>query len=125
MVGPQHTFNELAVAIDLAFARWDLGHLCEFEFQDGRRIGFPDPEYGQEVIDYREAMVSKLVKKGDRFTYLFDLGDQWLHRCMIMATNVDPERAFGIIPQQPVPIWGWGWIPDQHGRRTENGDDER
>jgi len=28
----------------------------------------------------------------------------------------------GIVPRQPVPVWGWGWIPEQNGRRTE--DDE-
>ena len=26
----------------------------------------------------------------------------------------------GIVPRQPVPVWGW--IPEQNGRRTE--DDE-
>jgi hypothetical protein len=59
-----------------------------------------------DVIDYESVLISKQVKKGDRFTYVFDLGDRWFHRCMVMASNVDPMEAAGIIPRQPVPIWG-------------------
>jgi hypothetical protein len=24
------------------------------------------------------------------------------------------------VPRTPVPVWGWGSIPDQYGRRTEH-----
>jgi len=40
IVGPSHTFEQFAEAIDAAFARWDLSHLHEFELTDGRRIGY-------------------------------------------------------------------------------------
>ena len=124
LVGPRHTLEDLAVAIDLAFARWDLAHLHMFEFSDGRRYALPDEEYGQEFIDYRTALVSTQAKKGEPFRYVFDFGDEWLHSCVVTATGVDPEEAAGIVPRNPIPIWGWGWIPDQHGRRTETGDEE-
>lgn len=39
LVGPRHSFEDLAEAIDDAFARWDLSHLHSFELGDGRRIG--------------------------------------------------------------------------------------
>src|SRR6267154_1284906 len=39
-----HSFAQLATAIDDAFARWDRSHLHEFELADGTRIGKPDPE---------------------------------------------------------------------------------
>jgi len=35
IVAPAHTFEELADAINQAFARWDLSHLHEFELADG------------------------------------------------------------------------------------------
>jgi hypothetical protein len=54
IVGPRHTFAQLADAINAAFARWDLPHLHEFELSDGRRIGFPDDEYAPELIWTRQ-----------------------------------------------------------------------
>lgn len=42
LVSDTHTFADLATAIDRAFARWDLSHLHEFRFADGRRIGMID-----------------------------------------------------------------------------------
>ena len=29
------------------------------------------------------------------------------------------------MPEQPVAIWGWGWIPDQYGRRSFDDDEKR
>ncbi len=45
VVGPNNTFGDLAKAIDLHFARWDLSHLHVFRLEDGRQIGYPDPEW--------------------------------------------------------------------------------
>src|SRR5215210_9596632 len=41
---PDHTFEQLATAIDDAFARWDRSHLHEFNLPDGRRVGVPDED---------------------------------------------------------------------------------
>ena len=120
LVGPQHTLADVARATDLAFARWDLSHLHEFTFPDGRRYGIPDDEYGQEILDCARVQAGRVVSKGSTFQYVFDLGDNWQHRCRVVATNVDPLELAGIVPEQPIPIWGWGWIPDQYGRRTED-----
>jgi hypothetical protein len=38
LVGPSHSFEQFAEAIDTAFARWDLSHLHTFELADGRPI---------------------------------------------------------------------------------------
>jgi precorrin-8X/cobalt-precorrin-8 methylmutase len=42
------------------------------------------------------------------------------------VSGVDPVEVYGVAPAAPVPIWGWGSIPDQYGRRTEDdtGEDE-
>ena len=44
MVGPPHTFADLADAVNAAFARCDLAHLHAFRLSDGRRIGYADEE---------------------------------------------------------------------------------
>jgi hypothetical protein len=58
------------------------------------------------------------------FRYVFDLGDDWRHRCRALPEKVDPRELYpGPLPRLPVPVWGWGWIPDQYGRvsATEDG----
>jgi hypothetical protein len=50
---------------------------------------------------------------------VFDLGDDWRHRCVVQSVDVDPEEEDGAPPDTPIPVWGWGWIPD-HGRISED-----
>jgi hypothetical protein len=64
------------------------------------------------------------VTPGDEFTYIFDLGDDWRHRCVVETEKADPREEYGALPTRPVAIWGWGSIPDQYGRRSRDGDDE-
>jgi Plasmid pRiA4b ORF-3-like protein len=116
VVGPSHSFGELAEAIDAAFARWDLAHLHGFELPDGRRIGIFDPEYPGDWLDETKLKVAKEVRSGDSFEYVFDFGDDWRHRCTVEPGKADPLEAYGAKPSSPVPIWGWGQIPDQYGR---------
>jgi hypothetical protein len=116
IVGPSHSFGDLAEAIDAAFARWDLAHLHGFELADGRRIGIFDPEYPGDWLDETKLKVGKEVKPGDSFEYVFDFGDDWRHRCTVESEKADPLEAYGAKPSVPVPILGWGQIPDQYGR---------
>lgn len=116
IVGPQHSFGDLPEAIDAAFARWDLAHLHGFELADGRRIGILDPDYPNEWLDESALKVTKEVKPGDAFEYVFDFGDDWRHRCTVEDEKADPLEEYGATPSGPVPIWGWGSIPDQYGR---------
>ena len=124
LVGPSHTFAQLAEAIDLAFARWDLAHLHAFELADGRQIGYPDPDFDEPHFEDHAALkVASELAPGDEFTYTFDFGDDWRHRCRVLPKKVDPRDEYGTPPRQPVPIWGWGWIPDQYGRETLEDED--
>jgi hypothetical protein len=52
------------------------------------------------------------------FSYVFD------HRCRVQEAKVDPIEAYGVVPSGPAPIWGWGSIPDQYGRRSRDSSDE-
>lgn len=128
LVRTSHSFAELATAIDRAFARWDLSHLHEFRFADGRRIGMADTdEFGdrEEELDEREETLGMAnLTVGDSFEYVFDLGAGWEHVCTVLQGDVDPRTAYGGRPAEIVPIFGWGSIPDQYGRATPDGEDD-
>lgn len=94
IVGPSHTFAQLADAIDAALARWDLSHLHEFELADGRRVGFPDVDPDEHGwLDHAALKVAGEVEPGDEFRYVFDLGDDWRHRCRVLDEKVDRARS--------------------------------
>lgn len=118
------TFRQLADAIDDAFARWDRSHLHMFTLADGIEIS-PLQWWGGEepdgMLDGDKVTLSRL-KPGERFAYVFDLGDHWAHLCTVAERRADPLEALGVVPAKPLPCWGWGSLPDQHGRRF-NGDD--
>jgi hypothetical protein len=120
IVGPGHTFEQLAEAIDIAFARWDLSHLHVFQLADGRPIGFPDDAFGLDMglLDHAKLRVAREVNPNDEFSYIFDLGDDWRHHCTALPDKIDPVAAYGSTPAMPPTIWGWGTIPDQYGRHT-------
>jgi pRiA4b ORF-3-like protein len=121
LVGPEHTFAELAEAIDTAFARWDRAHLHEFELPDGRRIGIQDEDAPSEVEDGRAVEVLSAVQPSTEFTYVFDFGDDWMHQCLVQNEDADPLELFGAPPLEPVAVWGWGRIPDQYARTGPDG----
>lgn len=120
VVGPGHTFLQLAETIDDAFARWDLAHLHAFELPDGRFVGLPDagPPLDDQPrwLDHRAIEVLGALIPGDRFSYTFDLGEQWRHDCEVLEQTIDPFDVFGERPTRPAIAYGWGWIPDQYGR---------
>jgi Plasmid pRiA4b ORF-3-like protein len=125
IVGPGHTFLQLAQTIDDAFARWDLAHLHAFELPDGRLVGLPDAgppvREAPRWLDDRAVEVLAAVGPGDRFAYTFDLTESWRHRCSVLEETVDPLSAFGERPACPAIVFGWGWIPDQYGKAEGEG----
>lgn len=120
-----HTFAQLADAIDDAFGRWDRAHLHEFELTNGTRLTTPYEDWQElgPAIDDRRARLG-LLSLGERFVYVFDFGDDWAHLCTVGPQRVDPLEAVGIIPDEPLPYFGWGTIPDQYGRRWDSDDGE-
>lgn len=133
-VGPSHTFMDLADAVNDGFARWDRSHLSMFTLSDGRVI--TDVETGAEMagwsggpitqpLDIESAKVARVVGPGAEFRFVFDLGDDWTHRCVVGEDKIDPREMLGIAPKRPLPYWGWGSIPDQYGRRWADDDGDR
>jgi hypothetical protein len=120
LASSDHSLLELGVAIDTAFARWDLGHLHLFRLPAGARYVMGGDEDGTPGTE--SVFVGGLgLSEGTEFEYVFDLGDEWLHRCEVRSVGVDPEELFGDVPLGPVPIFGWGSVPDQYGRTTPDG----
>jgi len=118
-----HSFAQLATAIDDAFARWDRAHLHMFDL--GGVAGLLIDRYWDDPPD--DSRVDDTVKLGtltggQRFVYVFDLGDDWAHLCTVNPERIDTLHTVGITPDRPTPYWGWGAIPDQYGR-TWDGDD--
>ena len=117
MASQEHSFRELAGEINAAFARWDINHLHEFELADGTRIGPIDDDADEEVVDDTRAKLSQL-EQGEVFTFTFDFGDMWVHRCTVEAVGINPSEVLGHSPERPTPYFGWGSSPDQYGRTS-------
>lgn len=127
LLPPRTTFDQLGEAIDVAFARWDLSHLRQFVLPDGAVVcdeesATDEPATPVGAIS-RTVLLSEPVKQhvsvGDRFSYVFDFGDGWMHLCTVDG-HADPTDVYGPDPIRPVPISGWGTIPDQYGRRWKD-----
>ncbi|SDR70407.1 IS1096 element passenger TnpR family protein [Actinopolymorpha singaporensis] len=119
-----HSFGQLADAINLAFARWDLAHLDVFTLADRTEITALDRWDGEAPdgsLDSHRTKLSRL-SPGEQFAYVFDLGDNWAHLCTVTTGRIDPLDQLGVVPTEPVPYFGWGDLPDQYGRRWD-GDD--
>jgi hypothetical protein len=99
IVGPGHTFEQLAEAINQAFARWDLSHLHEFELGDGRRIGFPSEGFEPELAweDQAALKVADEVRPAEEFNFTFDFGDRW--RQPLPGARGEGRSARGIRPR--------------------------
>ena len=133
IVPPSTTFEQLGVAIDLALARWDLGHLRDFTLADGTRIiddatdlelglgGFSGGALIDRVLRHN-VRVKDHVDVGEVFRYVFDFGDDWTCRCTVTRFG-DPEQEVGVVVQEPTAIWGWGALPDQYGRVRHDDED--
>src|SRR5947208_2236863 len=108
-VSPSTTFERLAQAINVSFGRWDFSHLHVFELADGRQIGFPDDDgSGLDLgsLDHAALKLGAALEPGDEFSFVFDMGDDWRHRCRVLADKVDARETFGEVPRDPVILWG-------------------
>jgi hypothetical protein len=91
-----------------AVVGWTNSHLHEFEI-DGRRYGIPDPDWDdQNVVDEAKGKLFRLVRQGDRFSYLYDFGDNWTHQ-LTVENIVSPEPGV----RYPRCVAGQGACPPE------------
>lgn len=124
----EHTFGELAQAIDIAFGRYDLDPEHVFDVEGHTLASAPADVMGTvgdelEVEASDEVTLGEVgLRLGSPFTYTFDPELVWLHECLVDAVGVDPFELAGEEPEIPIPLDGWGAIPDQFGRAHEHED---
>lgn len=121
-----HSFGHLADAIDTAFARWDRAHMHMFTHADGTQVTALAHWGGDAPDGSLDSATTKLsrLSLGEQFAYVFDFGDDWAHLCTVADQRIDPLDQLGMMPDRPTPIYGWGDLPDQYGRRWDTDDGE-
>lgn len=126
LVHADHAFNELAEAIDAVFGRWDPNPEHVFEVEGRRLVPSGATEAlvdGIDAEDSEEVTIGEVgLRLGARFSYVFDPVHRWVHECIVFSVDVDPFDLHGEEPDRPVPILGWGTVPDQYGRVAEDDD---
>lgn len=125
LVGGEHTFLDFHEAIEASFGRWEQVHLHLFEMSDGEKIGIPDPDGELDDSDGARITVMTKAQPGDRFIYTYDFGDNWVHECVVEELSAEdvPEPGEERFIERPFPMSGWGWLPDQYGRRSEDAEE--
>ena len=93
-------WRRVAVTDDMSLARlhdviqiamgWMDAHLHEFHVGD-RIYGVPDPDFedlGRRVFKDSSRKLASLVEAGvDRFDYVYDFGDNWVHEVVIESAG--------------------------------------
>ena len=120
------TLERLHDAIFEAFDRWDE-HMYEFQFggkgpMDSKAKRFvlataDDPDAAGVVT--RTTMDALELKKGQKFGYWFDLGDDWWHQIKVVAIHDGPGS--GEYPQMTAQI---GQSPPQYPGWDDEEDEE-
>ena len=85
------TLPELHNVLQAAFGWWDC-HLHQFVTADESCYGIPDDDWPEGQIDERTAGLRDL---GDRFTYHYDFGDDWLHDVQVIGPGSDEPGCVG------------------------------
>lgn len=110
IASPRHTFADLALAIDEAFGRWELGRGREFCFEDGSRAGeAAEGTRRRDLVDDRRARLYRL-REGEHFAYVADTGARWEHDCLVVGW-IDPDEVILDGPSHPVAYQAVGRNP--------------
>jgi hypothetical protein len=96
LVPETFTFHRFHQVIQTAFG-WKNAHLYQFSEKESgieEVIGIPtddDDEWDIPVIDSRTKKLNEIfVKEGNKYTYIYDLGDDWVHK--IVLEKIIPEN---------------------------------
>ena len=108
------TFDDLHNTIQSAFGWWN-SHLYQFEkspFCHGWKVKEPseyDDEMGDVVEDAATTVVAEFIKKKrlNKFVYVYDFGDSWVHD--ITVENIDQDDELDC----PICLAGKGACPPE------------
>lgn len=104
-IPPDTRFHELAIAIDVAFGRWELPVDQRFRRSSG------------ELIDGMARVTRVLGQQGSSVSYELGSGrTAWLHEC-ICEGAVQGDLISR--PEVPIVLLGWGSIPDPNFLETD------
>ena len=111
VASPRHTFADLALAIDDAFGRWELGRRRQFTLEDGTRVGEISARERRrpDVLDYRRIRL-QCLENGERFGYTVEDGRRWTHECLLVGP-LDPDEVVPDRPGHPVVYQSAGRVP--------------
>jgi Plasmid pRiA4b ORF-3-like protein len=104
---PVAQFADLAAAIVDTSALWDrTAHLHMFDLGESGGL-LIDQYWDDPPEDSRADTAVKLstLTAGRQSAWIFDLGDNWSHRCTVGAEQIDPDDTPGITPDWPMPYW--------------------
>lgn len=91
LVAETATLGDLHGAVQAAMG-WEESHLHLFEV--GRREQYGVPR-DLDVDDERQVTVGALARPVKKFTYVYDMGDDWRHTIAIEGFEpLDPARAY-------------------------------
>lgn len=112
-IGKQKTLGALSEAILDAF-EFDDDH-CHAFFMDDRYWSDFNAYYSNDMdegcrISYKMPLGRLGLKKGDKFKYLFDFGDEWRFQCRVMQELEEKTKYFRVIkavgdPPSQYPGW--------------------
>lgn len=111
LVPPTATFDDFGLGVDLALGRWEVTRPRSFRTGWHGRHERRGAGTGDLAPD---RTLHGSVAKGSRFEYLFDDDEKWIHECVVEEFVARRETEGR--PPIPVPLLGWGSVPDQFGR---------
>lgn len=75
---------------------WTDTHLHEFVIKDNRYTDLSESEENGKREEEGLCRLRSLVdRSGAEFTYIYDFGDDWVHRLKVEKTNMDDDEEWG------------------------------
>jgi hypothetical protein len=119
LVPETFTFHRFHQVIQAAFG-WEDCHIYQFsekESDSSEIIAIPtdDSEWEVPVVDSKNKKLKDVfVKEGKRFIYIYDLGDDWVHKIVLEKIINDNKKKAACIdgkgacpPENCGGVWGY------------------
>ncbi len=105
LVPDSFSFEKFHIVIQVAFG-WYNGHLHQFSpkgYGSEPQIGMTDYESwdDEEIIDEKKIKLSAIfTKPKQKFTYIYDFGDDWIHTITLEKIIDDKSRKASLLQGQ-------------------------